>query len=254
MANMLLADVHAHLDMIGDNERKAVVDRAVAAGVKVIITNSVDPKSIRKTLELQQTFKIVQAALGLYPTEAARLSAAAIEGELNFIRSCKDRVVALGEIGLDYQEAKGDRERQQQQQLFERQLELANQLGKPVIIHSRQAEKNVVETLTRFGCKRVVLHAFHGSLKLVQAAAEAGFYITIPTNLRRSSHFQAIVKQLPLSRLLTETDAPYLAAEKDGKSEPSHIAATVERIAAIKAMAPEEVANILYSNYQRLFA
>ena len=251
---MLLVDVHAHLDLIGENERKAVVERAVAAGVRVIISNSVDPKSVRKALELQERFKIVKAALGLYPTEAARLSAAAIEGELNFIRSCKDKIVAIGEIGLDYQEAKGERERLQQQQLFERQLELARQLDKPVIVHSRQAEKGVVETLIRCGCKRVVLHAFHGSLKLVQKAAEAGFYVTIPTNIGRSSHFQAIVRQSPLSRLLTETDAPYLAAEKDGKSEPSHIAATVARIAAIKGMAAEEVANILYSNYQRLFS
>ncbi len=251
---MLLADVHAHLDLIKQEELAAVIYRAVAAGVKVIISNSVDPKSIRKALELQQRFKVVKAALGLYPTEAARLSEAAIEGELNFIRSCRARIVALGEIGLDYQEAKSDRERLQQQQLFERQLELAKQLGKPVIVHSRQAEKGIVEMLIRCGCKAVILHAFHGSLKLAQAAAEAGFYITIPTNIRRSSHFQAIVKQLPLSRLLTETDAPYLAAEKDGKSEPSHIAATVQRIAAIKGITAEETANILYSNYQRLFS
>lgn len=251
---MLLADVHAHLDLVKREELAGVVQRATTAGVKVIISNSVDPKSIRRALELHEQFGFVKAALGLYPTEAARLSEAAIEGELNFIRSCKDRIVALGEIGLDYQEAKGERERQQQQQLFERQLELAKQLGKPVIVHSRQAEKGVVETLIRCGCNAVILHAFHGSMKLVKATAEAGFYITIPTNIRRSSHFQAIVRELPLSRLLTETDTPYLAAEKEGKSEPSHIAATVARIAAIKGMAAEEVANILYSNYQRLFS
>ncbi len=251
---MLLADVHAHLDLVKKEELAGVVQRAAAAGVKVIISNSVGPKSIRKALVLQQQFGIVKAALGLCPTEAARLQEAAIEGELGFIRSCKDKIAAIGEIGLDYQEARGDRERQQQQQLFERQLELAKQLGKPVIVHSRQAEKGVVETLIRCGCKAVVLHAFHGSLKLVKEAAEAGFYIAIPTNIRRSSHFQAIVRELPLSRLLTETDTPYLAAEKDGKSEPAHIASTVARIAAIKGMSAEEVANILYGNYQRLFS
>lgn len=251
---MLLADVHAHLDLVRKEELAGVVQRAAAAGVKAIISNSVDPKSIRKALELQQQFGIVKAALGLCPTEAARLQAAAIEGELSFIRSCKDKIVAIGEIGLDYQEAKGDVERQQQQQLFERQLELAKQLGKPVIVHSRQAEKGVVGTLIRCGCKAVVLHAFHGSLKLAKAAADAGFYIAIPANIRRSSHFQAIARELSLSRLLTETDTPYLAAEKDGKSEPGYIAATVARIAAIKGMSAEEVANILYGNYQRLFS
>ncbi len=251
---MLLVDVHAHLDLVKKEELTGVIHRATAAGVKAIISNSVDPKSIRRALGLHEQFGFVKAALGLYPTEAARLSAAAVEGELNFIRSCKDRIVALGEIGLDYQEAKEERAREQQQQLFERQLELANQLGKPVIVHSRQAEKGVVDTLIRCGCKKVILHAFHGNMKLVNAAVGAGFYITIPTNLRRSSHFQAIVKELPLSQLLTETDTPYLAAEKEGKSEPSHIAATITRMAGIKGMAAEEVANILYNNYQRLFS
>ena len=251
---MLLVDVHAHLDLFAENERRQVIDRAAAAGVKIMINNSVDPKSIRKTLELHQQFRIVKAALGLYPTESARLSPAAVESELNFIRSCKDHIVALGEIGLDYQEAKEARDRQRQQQLFEKQLEIAKSLGKPVIVHSRQAEKDVVETLIRFGCKRVILHAFHGSLKLVQRAAAVGFYITIPTNLRRSSHFQAIARELPLSRLLTETDAPYLASEKDGRSEPADIAATVARIAEIKAVTAEEAANVIFSNYQNLFA
>lgn len=251
---MLLVDVHAHLDLVKKEELTGVIHRATAAGVKVIISNSVDPKSIRRALELHEQFGFVKAALGLYPTEAARLSEAAVEGELNFIRSCKDRIAALGEIGLDYQEAKEERDRLRQQKLFERQLELANQLGKPVIVHSRQAEKGVVDTLIRCGCKKVILHAFHGNMKLVNAAAEAGFYITIPTNIRRSSHFQAIAKELPLSRLLTETDTPYLAAEKEGESEPSHIAPTIARIAGIKGMAAEEVANIIYNNYQRLFS
>ncbi len=253
---MILADVHAHLDIFDAAERKAVVARAAAAGVKVIINNGIDAVSNRKSLELQRQFKIVKAALGLYPTQAAKLTAAEIEKELQFIRSNsgKGKVVAIGEVGLDYQEAKTEAEKKKQQQLFESQLQLAKEIGKPVIVHSRKAEKEVVETLIRFGCKNVVLHAFHGSLKLASAAANAGFYITIPTNIGRSSHFQSIVKALPLSRLLTETDAPFLAAEKGQGSEPVHIANTITAIAAIKGLNAEEAANILFSNYQRLFA
>ena len=110
-----------------------------------------------------------------------------------------------------------------------------------------------METIIRCGNKQVVLHAFHGSIKLARAAADAGFYITLPTNISRSSQFQAIARELPLSRLLTETDAPFLAAEKGQGSEPAHIAATITKVAAIKSLDGEEVANILYSNYQRLF-
>ncbi|MBI2580809.1 TatD family hydrolase [Candidatus Woesearchaeota archaeon] len=251
---MLLADVHAHLDTFDEEERSAVVERAAAAGVKAIITNGIDPASNRKSLELQQQFKIVRAALGLYPSEAVKLSAAAIEEELGFIRSNENKIAAIGEIGLDYQEAKGEKERQLQQRLFEQQLRIGIELNKPVIAHSRKAEKEVVDALIRCGCKRVILHAFHGSIKLVKAAAAAGFYVTIPSNIGRSSHFQAIAKTLPLSRLLTETDAPFLAADKNGKSEPAHVAAAVAKIAEIKGLVAEEAANVIYNNYQLLFA
>ena len=251
---MLLVDVHAHLDLIEKEELAAVVERAAAAGVKVVINNSIDSSSMRKSLELQQQFPLVKAALGLYPTEAGKLSAAATEKELAFIRRSKNKVVAIGEIGLDYQEAKDEKERQLQKQLFVKQLELAKELDKPVIVHSRKAEKDVVETLVRCGCERVVLHAFHGSMNLVKTAAAAGFYITVPTNVQRSSHFQSIAKALPLSRLLTETDAPFLAAEKGRSSEPAHVAATVAKIAEIKGMTAEEAANVIYNNYMLLFA
>lgn len=252
---MLLSDVHAHIDLLGnDVEIAFAVKRAENAGVRVIINNSVDPKSIRKTLELSQQHRIVKAALGLYPTEAARLSQAAIEGELGFVKSCKDKIVALGEIGLDYQEAKTERERLLQQQLFNRQVELAIGLGKPVIVHSRQAEKDVVEALIKLGCRKAILHAFHGSLKLAEKAVASGYYITIPTNLGRSSHFQAFVRQLPLSHLLTETDSPYLAIKREGTSEPAHVTVTIEKIAALKGLTSEDTANALFGNYQRLFA
>src|SRR3989338_297005 len=251
---MLLVDVHAHLDLFDENERMQLIARASSAGVKVVINNSVDPKSIRKALELARQHEIIKAAIGLYPTEAARLSPAAIDGELDFIRSCRDRVVAIGEIGLDYREGKSERDRQLQLVLFERQLQLAKELGKVVIVHSRQAETDVVDTLIRLGCRKVILHAFHGSLKLVQKAVAAGFYITIPTNIRRSSHFQALARALPLSGILTETDTPFLAAEKGGKSEPAHVAKTIAEIAGIKGLTTGEVANILYLNFQHLFA
>src|SRR3989338_8504538 len=120
---MLLVDIHAHLDIFGGKERKAVIERAAAAGVKAIINNGVDPSSNRKSLQLQQQFPAVRAALGLYPTEAAKLAAAEAESELDFIRSSRSKIVAIGEIGLDYQEAKTAEERQQQQRLFGQQLE-----------------------------------------------------------------------------------------------------------------------------------
>ncbi len=251
---MLLVDVHAHLDMLKGDEIKAVLNRAAAAGVKAIISNSVDSASMKKSLELQQQFKTVRAALGLYPAEAAKLPAAAIDSCLGFIRSHKDKIVAIGEIGLDWQEAKGDDDKERQQQLFERQLELASSIDKPVIVHSRKAEKEVIETLVRCSSKQVVLHAFHGSSGLAKKAVDSGFYFSIPASIVRSSQFQGIVKAVPASRLLTETDAPFLAPVKGRSSEPSDVASTVKAIAEIKGLTAEEAANLIFGNYQRLFA
>jgi TatD DNase family protein len=250
---MLLFDIHAHLDMFEENEIIAIVERASAAGVKAIINNSIDSNSMRRTLELQQQFGIIKAALGLYPSEAFKLSAKAIDSELEFIKSQKSRFVAIGEIGLDYQEAKDENEKVLEQQLFEKQVNLAIQLGKPVIVHSRKAETEVIDSLIRLGCRKVVLHAFHGSSSLARKAVDAGFFFSIPTNLKRSQQFQGLVKEVPSSRLLTETDSPFLAHEKGQKSEPAHVAITLTTIAAIKRITVEETANILFSNYQQLF-
>ncbi|MBI2143843.1 TatD family hydrolase [Candidatus Woesearchaeota archaeon] len=252
---MLLVDVHAHLDIFGGEEEvAAAVERAAATGVKAIVTAGVDAASNRKALEMRQRFPIVKAALGLYPAEAAKLAEAEINGELDFIRSNRNKIAAIGEIGLDYMEAKDETDKEKQQKLFETQLGLAKQIGKPVIVHSRQAEKEVVETLIRCGCKAVVLHAFHGSLSLAKSAANSGFFITIPTNIGRSSQFRAIAKALPLSRLLTETDSPFLAAMKEQKSEPADVAAAIRAIAEIKGLDAGETANVVFANYQRLFA
>jgi TatD DNase family protein len=254
MCSMMLADLHAHLDIIKEEKLDGLVDRAKKAGVKAIITAGVDKKSNRKCLELQEQFYIVKASLGLYPTEASKLSDSEIGEELAFIRGNKDKIVGIGEIGLDYQEAEDDDEKEKQQILFEKQLELAKILDIPAIVHSRKAEKEVVETLIKLDCKKVVLHAFHGKINLVKEAIEKGFYFSIPTNIVRSSQFQAIVKAVNASNLLTETDSPFLATEKDGKSEPAHITETISEIAKIKGLEQEETANIIYSSYQKLFA
>ena len=137
--------------------------------------------------------------------------------------------------------------------MFESQLELARKLDKPVIVHSRKAEKEVVETLISSGCKKVVLHAFHGSMELVKKAIDNGFYFSVPSNILRSEHFQKLVAVTEIKNLLTETDTPYLGPFEDKKSEPAYVEMTVKKIAEIKQISSGEVARQLYQNYRRLF-
>lgn len=241
---MMLVDVHCHLEMFGP-EAESVVKRAVDAGVKAIITAGISPESNRKALDFAKQFSAVKASLGIYPVN--ELSGAAIEEELSFIETNKKSIMAVGEIGLDNKEGLSEH----QKGLFEKLLSLAEKIGKPAIVHSRQAENDVIEIISRHRCK-IVLHCFHGNINLVKKAIAMGCYFSIPSNVVRSDHFQRLVNEIPLSQLLTETDAPFLAPEKEGRSEPSMVELSVKKIAEIKGLTAEDAANIIFSNYQRL--
>ncbi|MFH1181367.1 MAG: TatD family hydrolase [Candidatus Woesearchaeota archaeon] len=243
---MMLVDVHCHLELFGP-EAESVVKMAMGAGVKAIITAGISPESNRKALGFARQFPVVKAALGIYPIN--ELSGAAIEEELKFIEANKKLISAVGEIGLDGKEGKSEL----QKPLFEKLLSLAQRIGKPAIVHSRQAESDVLEIISKHKCN-VVLHAFHGSISLVKKAVEMGCYFSIPANVVRSDHFQRLVKEVPLSQLLTETDAPFLAPERENRSEPSMVALSVVKIAELKGLSADDAANIIFSNYQRLFS
>jgi TatD DNase family protein len=155
-----LVDVHAHLDFPEiEKELDAIIERARAAGVRAIITNSVAPESMRRTLDISKKYDIVKAALGLYPPDALekesgkknKISAK----ELDFIEKNKDSIIAIGECGLDYYNG---RDKETQIDLFKKQIELAKKLDKPVIVHSRKAEEDVIRILEESGHKKVVLH------------------------------------------------------------------------------------------------
>lgn len=247
---MNFADVHAHLELFTERERKAVIDRALEKGVKAIITNGGNPDSNRKSLKLQEKYEIVKAALGLYPLDAVGMPYSEVNRELEFMKNGSGKFVAFGEVGLDYEKAA---DRRKQQDVFESQLELAGKLRKPVIVHSRKAEKEVIETLISSGCKKVVLHAFHGNMKLVKQAIEAGFYFSIPSNVLRSSHFQKLVGITDVKSLLTETDAPFLGPYEGRKSEPAYVSLSVHKIAEIKKEGVGAVAEAIYNNYKKMF-
>ena len=247
---MILTDVHAHLEFFNEKV-DGVVKRAEEAGVKTIITAGIDPATNRQALELAKKYEIVKAAIGLYPIDALKMSEEEIDDELQFIKAHADQIAGIGEIGLDYQETE-DRERQQK--IFERQIQLAAELDLPIIAHSRKAESAVIATLKRLNASKVVLHAFHGSMALAKEGVDAGFFFSIPANIGRSEHLQRMVSELPLSHMFTETDAPFLAPEKDGQSEPAMVAETVRKIAEIKGTEPEETANMLFQNYQQIFS
>jgi len=251
----MIVDVHAHLDqkVILDNIDE-VIARAKAAGVKKIITNGLNPESNRISLELAKKYDIVEAALGWYPRDALseeegfeKAQLRDIEEELEFIK--KQKIVALGEVGLDLKHGKDIKS---QQQDFQKFIDLSEKMKIPLIIHSRNAELEAIEQLESSNAK-IVMHCFGGKHKLAKRIGDNGWSFSIPTNIVNSQHFQKIVEMTNLSQILTETDSPYLSPFKDKTNEPSFIVESIKKIAEIKKMETIEIENNIFMNYQKKF-
>ena len=240
-------DVHCHLDDARFDDRDEVIKRAEKAKVVAIINNGASPERNRKTLDLVKKYKIVKKALGFYPGHVHEFDDKEIEKELNWIE--KQKPIALGEIGLDFTYA--DKERQEK--YFRKFIALGKKLDIPLIVHTRKAEKRVIEILEEEKAKKVVLHCFSGKHKLLKRTELLDVYFSIPPIIVHSRHFQELVAKVPLTRLLTETDAPWMAPVKEERNEPANVVVTVKEIAKIKKVEEEEVMKAIFSNYQKLF-
>lgn len=266
MTNMNLVDVHCHLDherFRGDVEQ--VVERARQAGVKAIITSGVNLATNRIVLGLAGKFDIVHASLGLYPIDAlaSELNRGEADGfardiektnvdeVLGFIEKNRDNCVAIGECGLDYHWVKD--KQKEMKDVFQKVISLAEKIKKPLVIHSRKAELDCIEMLESSKVKKVMMHCFQGSRKLIERAAGNGWSFSIPANINRLQHFQMLAGMVNLSQIFTETDAPYLSPVPGQRNEPAFVAGTVKKIAEIKGMDQNEVADNIYMNFQRLF-
>jgi len=247
----MLVDVHCHLNFVDyDKDRDEVVKRAEKLDMAVIDSGTCIKDNI-KSLELSKKYKAVNSSLGLYPLYAINLKEKELEDEIDFIRRNKDSMVAIGEIGLDKSE--DDCNIEKQVEIFRRVLTLAEKIKKPVVIHSRKAEKECIEIIETFKIKNVDMHCFSGNFKLVKKVQDNGWFFSIPTNIVRLFHFQKIVEETPMSQLLTETDSPYLSPFIEKRNEPSFVVETIRKISEIKKLNEEEVKKLIFMNFQKIF-
>ncbi len=241
----MLVDVHTHLtDKAFDADRKEVIERSHCVA---LVNNGYSSEDNRSTLALAKNFSSVKVALGLHPSETAVLSQKEIDEEIAWI--AKQKLFAIGEIGLDftYEEEK------KQIVSFRKFVALAMEKKVPMIIHSRKAEKEVLDILEEMKAKKVILHCFCGKTKLVERAEKLGYTFSVPTIVNHSQQFQDLVKKVSMTKILTETDAPFLSPKKGERNEPAYIEISVKKIAEIKGMDVKEVENSIFANYQRLF-
>ncbi|MBE3597124.1 MAG: TatD family hydrolase [Hydrogenibacillus sp.] len=253
----MLIDTHAHLDDPAfDADRGEVLARAREAGVEAIVNVGYNPERIASTLALAEAEPIVYAAVGLHPTEAERLTPAV----LSSIREAAGhpKVVAVGETGLDYHHRTASREAQHR--ALRAQVALARELGLPLVIHNREAHDDLCRLLREAGADQVggVMHAFSsGDPAHLEAVLELGFYISLggPVTFRNARALQNLVPHIPLSRLVVETDAPYLAPHpyRGRRNESGHVRLVAEKLAELYRLSLEEIARITTDNAKRLF-
>jgi len=257
----LLVDVHAHLDhpfLINDIDE--LIQRAESIGLKHIITNGINPATNRMCLQLSKKYNIVMCAMGVYPRDPLKKESENgefpskfddydINKEIDFIRKNKHDVVAIGEVGLDFVNGQDS----QQIEDFKKMVKLAEELRKPIIVHSRKAEQKCIEILEGSQLKNIVMHCFSGKKSLVNRIINNGWFLTVPTIVVKSQQFQDIVKIAPLSQLFCETDSPYLSPYKEKRNEPAFVIESYTKIAEIKQMELNEVINNIYMNWQKIF-
>jgi TatD DNase family protein len=259
-------DVHAHLT---DPRLAAIEDdvlrRARQAGVTTIIANGLNPQDNIKVRDLAARDSLVKPAFGLYPVDAVlqEMDALGIDyhritppvpstDAVQWVADHIDECVAVGEIGLDRYWVP-EPLWEQQEAVFRRLVALAMEADKPIIIHSRKAERRVFEVLEEMGATRVNWHCYSSKVKFGQRIAAHGHYLSIPANARKAENFTRLLETLPRDRILLETDCPYLAPERGALNEPANVARTAEYTAELWDCSLQAVAQQLEENFERLF-
>jgi TatD DNase family protein len=252
-----LADSHCHLDFnTFDDDRGEVIGAAKRAGLVVIVNPGTSVETSRAAVTLAETYPMVYAAVGVHPHDASTFTRTT-KAELRQLAS-HPKVVAIGEIGLDYYRNYSPRDAQQR--AFVAQLELASELALPVIIHNRDAAKETMGLLhdwVQGGTgRRGVLHSYSAGIEWLEQVLELDFYIGIsgPVTFAKATILQDVVQRAPLERLLVETDAPFLTPEpyRGRRNEPAYVQYVTSKVAALKELPLEKVAEQTTRNLAQL--
>jgi len=255
----MLVDSHAHLDDSGfDADREAVIERARAAGLRYLLTigGSRGPEELASSIGLAESHDWIYATVGVHPHEAKHLDHRVLESLRAFAR--RPKVLAIGEIGLDYYYDHSPRD--EQKQAFVRQLELARQLKLPVVIHCRDAWSDLREIVARDwapGGLAGILHCFTGSREDAFRFLDWGFLISFAgiVTFNKADELRAVARDVPLDRLLTETDSPYLAPvpHRGKRNEPAYVLEVTRKLAELLKISEEEMGQRAAENFARFF-
>jgi TatD DNase family protein len=257
----VLVDSHAHLDMPHfDADREAVIARAQQAGVSAILTLGIDAASSQQAVALARRYAGVYAAVGVHPHEAQQATPEAYKTLVALARErAANRIIAWGEIGLDYHYNHSPPDIQRRE--FRRQIRLARELDLPICVHSREAHDDVLTILQEEMAADVgvVMHCFSGDVDVARRCLDAGYYLSFagPVTFKNARQLPAVAALVPDDRLLIETDSPYLSPHpwrgREHRNEPARVAVIAARVAELRGIAVETLGEIVERNFRALF-
>jgi TatD DNase family protein len=252
----MLIDSHAHLDdKRFDGDRDRLIKSLKENGIELVINPGADLQSSIKAVSLAEKYENIYAAVGVHPHSAKEMDDSTVEILKSFTH--RDKVVAIGEIGLDYYYDNSPRDIQRKR--FIEQLNLAKEVDLPVIIHSREAAQETFDILkdAQDGTLEGVLHCYSGSVEMAKEYIKLGFYISIagPVTFKNSRILKEVAKEVPLDKLLIETDSPYLTPEpyRGKRNEPIYVRYVAGTIAEAKGLEFAEIEKITSRNTKKLF-
>lgn len=253
---IMLFDTHVHLNAEQyDEDLQEVIDRALDAGVQNMVVVGFDEETINKAMELVERYDFLYASVGWHPVDAIDMT----DEHLAWLEelAAHPKVVALGEMGLDYHWDKSPKD--VQKEVFRKQIRLARKVKLPIIIHNRDATEDVVEILSEENVKEVggIMHCFTGSLEVAKQCMNMNMYISYggPVTFKNAKKPKEVVVDIPLDRLLIETDCPYLTPHphRGKRNEPGYVSLVAEQIAELRGISYEELAVKTTENAKKLF-
>ncbi len=251
---MVYVDLHAHLDFeVFDRDRNEILKKMKDENI-IVLTNTLNPKNYNDAKKMFSMHKNVHVCPGLYPQDAEKISDKEFDDYLNLIEKEKDFIKAIGEVGLDRHHSKDLVLWKLQEKRLRAIIELAIKIDKPVILHTRKAEKETLdiieEYVVKYGFIKFNLHCFSGKKKLINKIKELKIYCSIPLIVLNTESFRILVKEMPVNKLFAETDSPFLNPSKERNSS-LNIPIIYKEIAKIKGLNECEIEHIIFRNYQK---
>lgn len=249
-----MIDTHTHINMIESISIEEILNNAKENGIEKVIVPSANPKDFPEIVELINKYDNVYGMLGVHPSDAK-------DWDDSLINQIKDlcnnkKIVAIGEIGLDYYWDKSFNDLQKD--VFIKQIKLANELNLPLDVHDREAHKDTFDILKQYNINsKVVMHCFSGSVEFAKECVKEGYYIGIGgvVTFKNAIKMKEVAKHIPLEYIILETDAPYLTPVpyRGTENQPAYVKYVAEEIAKLKEISYEEVKNVTTSNAERIF-